>query len=317
MHVVFKAVFNTKILFLLLTIFVVSCWIFASYKRESVNRFNKVIVFGDSFSYTGNDNVETDIFYSTVTHRYQDRYCDGLVWIERLNVPETHSYALPGATSDNEIFPSVREVQGVSVPSVRQQIATYVKDARKNQLNITEPLYVIWVGFNDFYRYRTTTPKVIVKGIMKGVEDLLNAGAINLLIFNQPPLQAFPCYQHNNRAEFYAEMTTLFNVEYSRPLAALKKKYPNAALHLFNFHALLTKIVSNKASRKFTNTVDPCWDTMNTFSPRTHCRNPREYVFVDIVHFTSTVHQLIADAIQPFLSTRYRQNALDSYIYSF
>ena len=317
MHVLFKAILNLKSLVLIAVLFGFY-WALVSHQRQgSSNRFNTVIVFGDSFSYTGYQDPKFERHRSTGIRRYQGRFCDDLVWIERLNVLKKYSYALPGATSDNDFLPSIRHSKEASVPSVRQQIATYLSSVRQNNLDITQPLYIIWIGFNDYYRYRSGDPKQIVKSIMNAVNDLLTAGAMNVLVFNEPPLQAFPCYRYINRSVFYTRITSLFNEEFPTSLTLLQKTYPNASIHLFNFHALFTKIIANTASTQFANTVDPCLDPAQPLSADKYCANPKEYVFLDSVHFTSTVHQLIADAIQPFLSATFQKNNPDSYIYSY
>lgn len=316
MHVLFKVILSLKFILLMIILFGLYWTLVSHQGQKSSNRFNAVIVFGDSFSYTGYRDSKFDQHRSTSTHRYQGRYCDGLVWIERLNVLFKYSYAQPSATSDNNFLPSIRQSKEASVPSVRQQIDTHLTYAQENNLDIIEPLYIIWIGFNDYFRYRSVDPRQIVKSIMNAVNDLLHAGAKNVLIFNAPPLQAFPCYRYINRSIFYTKITSLFNTEFPRLLIQLQQTYPNASIHLFDFHALFTKIITNTASIKFTNTVDSCLDSAQPLSANKYCTNPKEYVFLDSVHFTSTVHQLIAEAIQPFLSANSQKNNPDSYFYS-
>ena len=287
-------------------------------KKDWPNRFHKVIVFGDSFSYTGNETIKYNESFHPNTNRFQDRFCDDIIWLERLDVREKHSYALPGATSDNDLFPSFGRFQGPHVPSVRQQISSYLINTSKNQSDITQPLYIIWIGFNDYeFNQKSTRPRQIVKSIMHALNDLLVVGAKNFLIFNQAPLQVFPCNRYANRRTFYREQTFLFNTQFRRGLATLKQTYSNASIHMFDYHTLLTEIVSNRASHRFNDTINPCFQLSKTFAVQKYCFNPKQYVFLDSVHVTSAVHQLITDAIQPFLSTHFKENDPESYIYSF
>jgi phospholipase/lecithinase/hemolysin len=70
---------------------------------------------------------------------------------------------------------------------------------------------------------------------------------------------------------------------------------------MFDLNALMTKIVANQTIA-FSNTVDRCWDALNLTTVAILCQDPSKYVFIDSLHLTSTVHQLIADAVSPFLS---------------
>lgn len=288
--------------------------IFPRQKKEPSHRFDRVFVFGDSFSYTGDVSIKYNQPDHPITSRYQNRYCDDLVWLERLNISEKRSYALPGATSDNRLYPSPKQSStGDHIPSVRQQIADHLINAWENKIDMTRSLYFIWVGFNDyFYHQRSAHPEEIVMSIGNAAEDLLDAGVMNLIIFNQASLHAFPCYHSANQSTFFIERTFDFNNQFRRSLAALQRRHPDASVHLFDFYTLVEDIVSNKTSKRFVNTINPCFQ-----STQTHCSNPSDYAFVDVVHFSSSVHQLIADAIQPVLLTSFRENDPDSYILSF
>jgi phospholipase/lecithinase/hemolysin len=275
-----------------------------------------VVVFGDSFSDTGNAYRLTNHAAPTTSHSYQGRrHCDGPIWIDRLEVPEKYAYAFGGAITDNDF---VKDSTKFRVPGVRQQIPIYLEEARKNNFDITLPLYIVWIGFNNFGMNPSVDPKLVVNSLMNAIEDLLTVGAKNFLIFNEAPFQAFPCYKKLNQTEFYTQLTDSFNKKLEESLAELQKSRPKTSISMFDNHALITKIISETSSTTFTNTVDGCKERSNSQSAEQLCPDPKQYVFYDHIHFSSSVHQLITNAIQPFLSSRFRKTASDdSYIHSF
>jgi phospholipase/lecithinase/hemolysin len=82
---------------------------------------------------------------------------------------------------------------------------------------------------------------------------------------------------------------------------------------MFDLHALITDILSTNSST-FIDTVDACWTTFNVTTIIQNCTDPREYVFLDSIHFSSTVQKKIADAIQPFLFWNFNKHAPSPYI---
>jgi phospholipase/lecithinase/hemolysin len=135
---------------------------------------------------------------------------------------------------------------------------------------------------------------------MNGVRDLLTMGAKNVLIFNQLPAQAFPYFNQLNQTTFFTAITVQANSVLQISIDAIQKNYTNTSIQIFNINTLFTKIVANE-SIPFSNTVDGCWDQLDLTSVEIICQDPAKYVFIDSLHLTSTVHQLIADAINPLL----------------
>jgi len=105
----------------------------------AASQYTHIVVFGDSLSDDGNlfalDPSQVD-----AADYYQGRFSNGPVWVEYLAGADlldatliNNAYA--GATTD-----------GGSVPSVKQQVSTYVAAASA----LPDALYIIWIGANDF-----------------------------------------------------------------------------------------------------------------------------------------------------------------------
>ena len=278
------------------------------------NRFGQLIVFGDSLSDTGNVYKLTNREFPFTPPYYRGRYSNGPIWSDRLEVLFKKSFAYGGATTDNNLVQGAARLGTVPVPGIRQQVATYLNTTHKTIIDkIVPTLYILWGGGNDFSRNSSISPLQIASSLMNSVRDLLNAGVKNVLVFNQPPGNLSPFGRRLNQPVLLAALTAGINNAIAASLAALKPFYPDSSLHLFDVHGLLIEIISNASSIKFDNTIDQCWITINTTTLVQNCTNPNKYVYIDDIHFTAPVHQLIATFIQPFLSICYNDNATNPF----
>jgi phospholipase/lecithinase/hemolysin len=153
---------------------------------------------------------------------------------------------------------------------------------------------------------------------MNSVKDLLNAGAKNLLIFNQPPAQDLPYTTETYGSSafikaYFTQLTNTGNSQLQSSLQALKPSYTTASINIFDLHTLITDIIASNSSN-FTNTVNNCWNAVNLTTVIEYCTDPAEYIFLDPIHFSSTVQKMIANALLPFLSINYKSGTTVPYI---
>lgn len=282
------------------------------------NRFNRVVIFGDSYSDTGNGYQLTNRTYPIVPPYYKGRFSNGPMWVDRLKVLSKLNYAFASATTDNKLVQGLNKLNTVPVPGIRQQVATYLNKTHQRVLsNMIPTLHILWNGGNDFVFNRTISPFQSVNSLMNSVRDLLNAGAQNLLVFNQLPIQILPYSRRFNQSQTLQALTNIINNLTVTSLSAIQKNYSNAHIYMFDSNAFITKIVSNTSSVKFANTVDGCWYVASLTQVDINCANPNEYIFIDNFHFTATVNRLLAETIQTFFSMFYQNNTSNSYFRSF
>jgi phospholipase/lecithinase/hemolysin len=183
-----------------------------------------------------------------------------------------------------------------------------------NEIDFARTLYILEGGGNDLIFGLTLggvvlLPDVIVASLFKSVQALLDIGAKNILVFNQPPVQYFPFSKPYNSPELFIYLTDQANLDISNLTQSMQLDNPQASLNIFDFHSLILNIVTEN-STYFTNTVDNCWLYVNVTTVLEFCSNPDEYLFVDVIHLTSRAYGLIADAVRPFLfnSTGYENS---------
>lgn len=272
----------------------------SSQSSTEQHRFYTVVVFGDSLSDTGNVYKLTNGTWPTVPPYYQGRFTNDHNWVDRLKVLNINNFAYGGATTDNQVVQGYTKMDVVPVPGVRQQIEMYINSTKEQPIDFAHTLYIVSAGGNDFVFSKIPNPFVIVRGLSNAVNDLIAFGAQHILVFNQPPAQAFP-YTHALGLDFlFKELTHVFNTMLTVRLKMIQKGNPQVSLKVFDLHLIIEKIRNNELGH-FTNSVDPFWDTTNSTSVVAHSSDPSKYVFIDKFHFTSSVHTIIADSVNDFI----------------
>lgn len=273
---------------------------------QSRRPFNELIIFGDSLSDTGNLYRLTNRTWPIVPPYYRGQYCNGRNWVAKLASYKKYNYAYVGATTDSDFIQGYTKMDTVAVPGVRQQVAKYYNEKLKNKtVDLSRTLFIVWAGGNDFNNNATVPPVMVVNSLLNSIKDLLAFGAKKLLIFNQPPINAFPYVRRLGQDAYFTYLTKQINDALTQKLTQLQTNHSNAWIYMYDVHTLVNRMITNTTSIKFENVIDRCWTTVNMTVVRL-CKNPRTYVYVDSLHFTSSAHRLIADGIRPFLVRQYR-----------
>lgn len=259
--------------------------------------YDTVVCFGDSLSDTGNVYNLTNYQWPPEPF-YKGRYADGPVWIEKLGISTLLNYAYGGATTDNNLIASTSEYN-TSVPGIRQQIALYKTQHDITKVNFDRTLYVVWANGNDYYFNISLNTSIVVNSIINGIQDLIKMGARKFLILNLAPLQIYPAVQMMNLNEYLIATTNAHNNDLSTQIINLHSQNPRISFYLHNVSSLITNILSNISQYGF-NSTQNCWLTSNhTVIPL--CSTPNTYVFIDEYHFTTRIHQIIADDVKTLI----------------
>jgi outer membrane lipase/esterase len=279
-----------------------------------------LVVFGDSDSDTGNAYALTDHTWPIVPPYYKGRFCNGPIWVDDVFVPLKTDYAYGSATTDNNLVQGLAKDNTVPVPGVLQQVGQYLRETNSLFLafNFKYALHVVWAGANDFLFNNTLTPPQIVNSLSNSLVVLLNAGVKNLLVFNQPPGQYTPAFSTTPEAGLVGLLAQDGNFILNATLAGLKQNYPKANIYMFDLHSLILKVLANSNNPPtFTNNNTACWIGYNITTVIQNCPDPTKYVFVDPLHFSSTVEQIIADTVQPFFAWNLNKKNPGPYIITY
>ncbi|MFO7685559.1 MAG: SGNH/GDSL hydrolase family protein [Desulfobacterales bacterium] len=242
--------------------------------------FDEIVVFGDSLSDNGNLVFIENQPEPDPELYYQGRFSNGPVWVEyladlpRLNAPLTDR-AIGGAQSGGFI--------GLNV-----QVPAYIAAADPPSPNA---LFIIWIGGNDFLNGDGDF-QAAVANINEALEELLEFGALHLLVLNLPDLGAIPATLGKPEAPQATAFTTNFNAELAVMLDNFRVEHPQIGVYEFDVFAFATAVQSDPAAYGFINVTDPSpnFEIPNNF-------DGAGYVFWDERHPTTGMHALIADQV--------------------
>jgi phospholipase/lecithinase/hemolysin len=272
--------------------------------------FDKLFVFGDSLSDTGNAfNVTGGLFpgRSQVdgTSPYADgRFSNGDIWVDYLGkelglkptlytslsstIPtQGINFAFGGSNSgvDNAFIPGA--------PGVQAQVNIFTS-AQKADPNA---LYAIWGGANDYLFGTNPNPNTTVKNISEEVKSLVLDGAKNILVFNLPDLGKVPLVSGSN--QFSTALTTLSAVHNTQLATSLNQlsSQLDASIIPVDINSLFNQAEADPAKFSFTDVANACVPynfnqiTSGNFKV---CSNPDDFLFYDLVHPTTKAQKLIA-----------------------
>lgn len=163
------------------------------YLSNKSQRFEDILVFGDSLSDVGNFYIINDKKDPKEPY-YEGRFSNGPVWIEvfaeKMGLPAVKpslaggkNYAFGGART------GIGDREGK--PDIGSQIDEYLK--KTNGKIEKRQLIVVSGGCNDFLK---GNPIKTIPNTIRNIEKLTKAGGKTFLVSNFPPLGCLPAFKH-------------------------------------------------------------------------------------------------------------------------
>jgi len=280
-----------------------------------LGKFEKVVVFGDSLSDTGNLFALTqgedppppygDTFDGT-NKSYPGRFTDGQNWADYFPSVARHFPPLSAYFKDPLSKNATNFAVGGSLSTdlltsdaagLPAQIPTYLTAAGKKAS--PEDLYVIWIGANDFAA--GISPEVTVENIREGIARLAEAGAKTIIVITVPDISLTPDVRALGPAtilaakEFVVGANVLLGIEL--PVTAFSYR---VAVDLVDINQIFLPVVLSPGRFGFTNSVGAAFNpTTGKLVP-----DPNDYVFWDGFHPTTNVHLISAEFIYRALASK-------------
>ena len=236
-------------------------------------RFDRLVVFGDSLSDMGNAG----------------RFSNGPVWVEhlaaRLSLPLAPAvaggtnYAVGGARIDPRSGPT----------SLRAQADLHLRGAAPPG----RTLHILWAGGNDLLAAAgsgtdgTASVDAAVATLAGILADLIRRNATDLLVANLPDVGLTPAVRAYGpqAAAAAARLTERFNAGLDRALAR-SAATSATRIHRMDVHAMAARVAADPAAAGFRDMGTPC-------SGLPDCEG---YLFWDHVHPTTAAHARLAEA---------------------
>ncbi len=278
--------------------------IFAALTATATATPNKVVVFGDSLSDSGNVSLFTGGAIPLSPPYYMGRFSNGPNYADGLAA----SYGLPLGPSlaggTNFAWGGARAGSSGIVPSLPSQLLSYFAVTGGSAGG--GALYVVFGGGNDLRDALDVAggggdPMPIIAGAVDAIAgmlaDLAEAGARKLLVPNVPNIGVIP--EVTSQEDVFPGLSALatslsvaFNDALSAALDGFQAVYSDVFLARLDTFSLVNDIVGNPGAYGLTNVTDPCLDT----DTLTICSDPDSYLFWDSIHPTTVVHGFLAEA---------------------
>jgi thermolabile hemolysin len=277
--------------------------------KSNAPQFSNIYVFGDSYSDAGNAHYVTE--GKIGESQGKGRFCNDYIWVDyfacqlglRLDncvaegdTSESINFAFGGATSGIEnLFPEV--VPNLpELPGLQQQISLFTQEKRE----VANALYIIWVGAADYAPFVNGIPQHTeasqsISNIAKGITLLEKVGAKNILLMNIPDIGKTPLANAVKDITPPSQVSKTVEL-HNQALKQISKQVSNQIefnpeLNIIHFdvNALVDTMIGYPEKFGFTNTTKACSQIPGS--------NPDDYIFWDVVHFTSKANQILANAV--------------------
>nr|WP_243458498.1 SGNH/GDSL hydrolase family protein [Nostoc sp. UIC 10630] len=271
--------------------------------------YDNIYVFGDSLSDIGNVfNATNEIIPPSPTY-YNGHFSNGPNWVDYLaddlglTLNLKNNFAFGGATTGTE------NIGLATLPGLQQQINNFVAAEAAD----SNALYIIWAGTNDYLSYffdGEPNPSNTVVNLSTALTSLVADGAKDIMVVNLPDLGKSPFANFTSqRSNLFSTFSSEHNSSLNTELKVLSQQLsPDINIIELNVNSLFDRIVAAPEEFGFTNVTNSCLSEDLSVVPidiptqQVSC-NPKEFLFWDGVHPTTTAHKLIGElafsALQP------------------
>ncbi len=284
-----------------------------------LQRYEKLVVFGDSLSDDGNLFALTALAppqqpappygetFDGTNRNFPGRFTDGEIWVDYFPSVARHfppltayfqdplspngtDFAIGAATSDDLLQPDP-----AGFPA---EIPTYVTASGGSIPG--DNLYVIWIGANDFAA--GINPETTVQNILNGIARLQEAGAKAFVVIDVPDLSLTPDVRSLGSAvvqeakEYVLGVDVLLATEL--PLFASKRQI---TIDFVDVNGIFLPLVFSPRIFGFTNTIG------EAYNPTTGAlaSDPNDYLFWDGFHPTTNAHLIAAKYFYSIIGSRF------------
>lgn len=278
----------------------------ASAAAHAVPVFDRMVLFGDSLSDTGNTRnvvgAAGGLVANLAGYGSNGRFSNGPVWHETLapmiGVPVNTASRVAGPNNYNYAYGGARvdSATGASAGVLTQYNAyTSGKGAGGSDPN---SLYVLWAGGNDVRdAVGSVNPLTNIMNSVNALQSVLTgliaSGAETFLIPNLPDLGKIPENRGKGAEALATSATLLWNASLLDMVLGLTDQ---ASFYFLDVYSEFNNLLDNPASYGFTNTTGQCRSLGFFGLTENSCANSDKWVFWDNIHPTTAAHGVLAQA---------------------
>lgn len=285
---------------------------------------NKIVVFGDSLSDTGN-------LYEYMKHQlpisppyFNGRFSNGPLWIELLaqsyypnGDSKAHllNYAFGGAGVSDDVDD---DMDAEALFNLRREMDSYLLSHQDKA--DPDSLFVVWMGSNNYLGVPDDAESAVnevISGLKHSLETLVEKGAKHIVLINIPNLGQTPAARDFDAVNELTYISRLHNEQMVGLKEELASAYPLVQWVLFDVNEVFKEMLNNPKKYGFHNTSDTCYEELisqpssqsvlkmaATIKPKASLQKDvcNGYLFFDPVHPTFPAHQLMAKMMQDAFS---------------
>lgn len=275
--------------------------------------YNRVYVFGDSLSDSG--NVALLVGDLPDPPFFNNHISNGLTAVEvfaaGLGLTADASLHLIGPAVGTNYAVAGARAAGTSAIDLSTQVVLFL--ANSGGSAAADSLYVFFIGGNDVRDARDVPDPALADGVIDAavtaelaqVQALIASGAHDIVVMNVPDIGSIPesgIIAALTGDTTVRERTTRLTRRYNKGLRRQLKKLDRAGaadIEVFNTFKVFNEVIEEAASNGFTNTTDACFSSIS-FSFNPGCNfgaNFPAYIFFDEIHPTARVHAMIGQKL--------------------
>ncbi|VEP12346.1 Phospholipase/lecithinase/hemolysin (fragment) [Hyella patelloides LEGE 07179] len=310
-----------------------------------LSNFDQLYVFGDSISDTGNlYNLTGGGHPSDADFNGSKRFSNGDIWVdhfadelditidpftENTGINDSLNFAIGGANSDRSHFSNWHLPPELQRFGLEEQIDAFedLANNQSSQETFDDDLFSISIGANDYYsligqddpntrKVETNFPKnwvgkrekvieVVDTNIKDAIDEIIDAGGKNIVLFNLPDLNETPLGDSLGRQNqgHLKSLTNMHNRSLSRLVKRTERANPDVNIIEVDLNEFVDDIMDNPNEFGFTNVTDNFsgGDIYHGkgfgMAEEPSVGNADEYFFWDSAHVTTKVHSLMADLV--------------------
>ncbi|MEG3437516.1 SGNH/GDSL hydrolase family protein [Pannus brasiliensis CCIBt3594] len=243
---------------------------------------DRLYVFGDSLSDTGNVYRSTGKSSPPDPPYFQGRYSNGRVWVEFLagklgiKPDRVDNFAWGGATAGND----------ETVPSLLSQVREF--SARERAID-PRALAVVWIGGNDYLRGTTRVTEPLAN-LSTALTSLSRLGIRRFLIVDLPDFGKIPATCGRENASSLSAVVVAHNRGLARIIDRLDRQFAGKSQFVeFSAYSLYNAALSHPDRFGFDNTRSAC------LNGKSICKHPDRFLFWDSIHPTEKAHRVTGE----------------------
>lgn len=305
---IISAISNTKIL----GIFLALIFAFCTATKALAEDFDRLVVFGDSLSDTGNlASVTADLPLPF----FDNRISNGLVLVDylaaNLGLQALASRHVTSSNGGDNFAIAGGNALGTDTEDLSSQVSAFFARERTQPRGVSTALFFVMIGGNDLREIRSFRSAsqaseridLVVANLEAQFMRLYQGGARTFLVSNLADIGAIPESialrlsdpDVSLRARRYVQ-------EYNQKLTTMLQRWsqrPNLSLSIFDLFTEFDQVLGNASSFGFTRTEIGCFQ-IDGFRFDTECRFGTRFdrfVFFDNIHPSARLNQVISPSL--------------------